>query len=410
MKHLVIFCLLLLSPSLFAQPYVVGGKTRHRFAQLNLGTDYRFFPGSGTQSAIIGQDGQLEKFELKNQAETRLIISGTHFWGHMDFYVAIPILSVGKSGFSTGVETGAHYFPWRIEHNKIRPYVGVSMLTTQFQQGAGTKRVRFAYPLLAGAVFNHKKHLITMGAGYNPQNSENYFINRTTPVQIKTHAFWFSFGYSFMLETTLSAEKNWQNGKTKRLTDTLAALNRLNGWTLAVGPSSAFFLKPSDHNESMAPYSDNHKAAVFPEFGIGYYWHNPDLQINLSYRKMKSEIAAYSFSQRGSRQALSLEAFKFFVDYHGFAAFAGFAVSYERLHISETDGQQPGETANYAGIKPGITFGWDIRPNRLQSWYLRTTLRYFPNLNVKMADGKTIPFDQLEFNFIQLVVFPGRMF
>lgn len=398
MKRFILFSFLLTSSLLQAQPYVEGGKTRHRFAQLNLGMDFRFFPASQSPSG------------LKNHAESRIIIGGTHFWGHMDFYVAVPLLSMGKSGFSTGVETGACYFPWRIKHNKIRPYMGVSMLSTQYKQGMGAELIRFNYPLMAGFVFNHNNHLLTLGTGYRYKNSENYYVSRTEATPIKTHAFWVSVGYKFMLETTLSAEKNWQNGKTKRLTDTLAALNRLNGLTLAIGPSSAFFLKSSGHNAHVVPFTDNHKVTVFPEFGIGYYWHKPDLQINLSYRKMKSEIGAYDFSQVGIRKALSFEAFKFFADYHGFAAFAGLAISYERLSITESDGQNPSGTENYTGIKPGITFGWDIRPNRLQSWYLRTNLRYFPNLNVTMPGGKTIPFDQLEFNFIQLVVFPGRMF
>lgn len=393
-----------------AQPYVEGGKTRHRFAQLSLGLDSRLFSGYGSQSSFSNTSGQIEKFKLKNHAETRLIIGGTHFWGHADFYIAIPVASFGKSGFFTSVETGAKYFPWRIERNKIRPYIGSAWLPTLFQQGQGVTLIRFKYPITTGFVFNYKNHLIELGAGYNYDNKENYYITATASTQIKTHPYWISFGYKFMIETTVSAEKGWQNGKTKKLTDTLEMLHRLNGFTLAVGPSAAFFLKSSPHNESVAPFADNHKAAfVFPEFGLGYYLHKPDLQFNLSYRSIKSEIDAYDFSQTAKRKALTFEAFKFFADYNGFAVFAGPALSYEWLNVTETSQQQI-TTVKYEGVKPGITFGWDIRPNRLQSWYLRTNLRYFPNMNVKMPDNKNLPFDQLEFNFIQLVVFPGRIF
>jgi len=395
--------------SSFAQPYVEGGKTRHRFAQLNLGLDSRMFLGSGSRSSFINTSGQIENFELKNQVETRLIIGGTHFWGHADFYIAIPAVSIGKSGFSTSVETGAKYFPWRIESGKIRPYIGTAILPTVFQQGDGVSLMRFKYPITYGFVFNYKKHLFELGAGYNYKNKEKYYITTTTSTQIKTQPYWISLGYKFMIETTVGAEKDWQNGKTKKLTDTLAILHRLNGLTFAVGPSAAFFLKSSPHNESISPFADNHKATVFPEFGLGYYLHKPDLQFNLSYRSMKSEINAYDFSQTAKRKALTFEAFKFIVDYNGFAVFAGPALSYEWLNVTETNQQQI-TTGKYEGVKPGITFGWDIRPNRLQSWYLRTNLRYFPNMNVKMPDNKNVPFDQLEFNFIQLVVFPGRMF
>jgi hypothetical protein len=97
------------------------------------------------------------------------------------------------------------------------------------------------------------------------------------------------------------------------------------------------------------------------------------------------------------------------VDYHGFVVFIGPALSLEWLNLTETK-QQEVTIGNFRGLKPGITFGWDIRPNRLQAWYLRTNLRYFPNLGVRMPDDQHVPFDNIEFNFIQWVVFPGRMF
>jgi hypothetical protein len=195
------------------------------------------------------------------------------------------------------------------------------------------------------------------------------------------------------------------------MTDSLSLLHRLDGLTIAIGPSAAFYLQPSSHNENVAPYFDNHKVTkVFPEFGLGYYLHRPDLQINLTYRSMKSELAAYGFTQVAKRQAITFETYKFICDYIGFDAFIGPAVSYEQLYVTETDASGIKSTGNYQGVKPGFTFGWDIRPNSLQIFYLRTNLRYFPNLNVKMYDNKNIAFSQLEFNFIQLVIFPERIF
>jgi len=98
------------------------------------------------------------------------------------------------------------------------------------------------------------------------------------------------------------------------------------------------------------------------------------------------------------------------MDYHGFATFVGAAISQKWLRIKKTNLSVENEISKFNGIKPGLIFGWDIRPNRIQSWYLRTNLRWFPNLNVKMKSGKNVSFDQLEFNFIQLVIFPERIF
>jgi hypothetical protein len=392
-----------------AQPYVAGGKTRHRFAQLNLGVDQRLFYNKGSKSALINESGLIQEYKLNNQMESRLIIGGTHFWGHTDFYIAIPIVSIGKSGFSTGAETGAKYFPYKIEHQKIRPYIGIAWLPTKFQQGFGATMIRSKFPVTTGIVYNNKNHLLDFGLGYNHNNRYNYYINSNTNYQVKSQALFFSLGYKYMIETTLSAEQNWISGKTKKLTDTLAILNRLNGFTLAIGPSTAFLVKTSRHNNFVAPFTDDHKSfGVFPEFGIGYYLHKPDIQFNVAYRNMKSKIQAFEFSQTAQRKALTFEAFKFITDYHGFALFAGPAISYEHLKIIQNYFGNSTET--FLGIKPGIVFGWDIRPNRLQAWYLRTNLRYFPNMNVKMPSNKNISLDQIEFNFIQLVVFPNRMF
>lgn len=409
-RHLLV--LLLLLPFFGnTQPYVEGGKTRHRFAQLNLGVDVPIFLGSGSQNTTLNSDGSMEHRQLNNQTQTRLIIGGTHFWGHADFYIAIPVASFGKSGFSTGVETGFRYFPWRIESKKIRPYIGTAILPTIYKQGEGTSLVRFNYPLTTGLMFNYNKHLIEVGFGYNYNNRLNYYIDPATSASIITQPFWISMGYKRMIETTIGAEKEWINGNTKRLTDTLASQRKLNGFTLAAGPSASFFLKTSSHNRAIAPYIDNHKSSnVFADFGLGYYLHHPDLQFNLAYRGIKSTIDGYGFSQTIKRKALTLEVYKFIGDYHGFVPFIGPALSYEHLNVQESDQQQTASTVTLKGIKPGITFGWDIRPNRLQAIYLRTNLRWFPNMNVKMSDGNKVSLDQLEFNFIQLVVFPGRFF
>jgi hypothetical protein len=120
-------------------------------------------------------------------------------------------------------------------------------------------------------------------------------------------------------------------------------------------------------------------------------------------------LNAFDFSQTLLRKSITLEVFRFWADYHGFAVFAGPAFSYEKLRVEETHGNQSNLGVK-EGWRPGITLGWDIRPNRLQSWYLRTNIRYFPGMHVSMPSHQKIRFDQMEFNFIQLVIFPGRWF
>jgi hypothetical protein len=402
--YFVFFCLCYTAN---AQHYIDGGNTRHRFAQLNLGVDQKTLFGASSSFAL-NSSGQVEKFKLSNLSETRIVIGGTHFWGHSDFYIAIPVFAFGSNGFSSGVETGAKYYPWKIQHNKIRPYIGAAWLPITYQQGQGTSFVRSKFPLIAGLAFNSKKHLFELGFGYNYDNSLNYYISPTYKSTVKTNPFWVSLSYKILIETTLSAEKNWQIGKTQKLTDSLSTLKLLSGFTFSIGVSSAFFVTPSSHLAQVAPYADNHQSStIFPEFSLGYYFHKPDIQLNVAYRSISSKLSAYDFSQTANSKALTFEAYKFLFDYHGFVPFLGLSVSQEWLNINEKDQQNATQT-NYNGLFPGFTFGWDIRPNRLQVFYLRTNLRYFPNLNVKMNTGKNQPLDRIEFNFIELVLLPER--
>ncbi len=409
MRLILVFPVLLFCQFSLAQPYLQG-KTRHRFAQLNVGFDARLLlsKGSSTQNINASATPHLQTVALPNQTEGRFIIGGTHFWGHADFFIAIPLFYGQKAGLRTRTETGLKIYPWKIETGKIRPYIGASWQPSSYMQNNGAQFFSNKYPLTGGLTWCHHQHLVELGFGYRYENGVNYFTAPDQPIQVKTNPFWISLGYKLMLETTLSAEKEWVNGKTKILTDTLQKLGRLNGLTLAVGPSSSIFLKEYENNR---PFLGQHKLArVFPEFGLGYYFHKPDLQFNLSYRNIQSELQAFGNSTRFTRRALSLEAYHFFADYHGFATFIGGAISWENLGLEDRFPDLNPIINRREGVFGGLVFGWDIRPNRLQAWYLRTNLRWFPNLTITNNQGSKADFDQLEFNFIQLVVFPGRMF
>ena len=55
-----------------------------------------------------------------------------------------------------------------------------------------------------------------------------------------------------------------------------------------------------------------------------------------------------------------------------------------------------------------LVFGWDIRPSERGDWWvLRTNLRIPPQLELD-HDDHTWSLQHLEFNFIQLVVYPQR--
>lgn len=395
----------------FSQPYVEGGKTRHRFAQLNVGLDFRYFPSSGTSTYEVSNSGVLVSKKLLPQHQSSIVIGGTHFWGNADFFIAIPYLSRSKSGFKPNVETSLRYFPKRIEHNKIRPFIAASWIPSSFTQGDGSKRIKHHLPLATGIVYNRKNLLVELTAAYDFNNRGMYFISPIREVEIRTQPLRISFGIKWMLETTVSAEKDWQNGRTKHLTDTLAKLGMLNSLTVGIGPSAALFIKESSHNADLYPYMGQPKIAnTFPELSVGYYLHNADVQSSLVYRNIIWKQDGFSHRQTVIRKALTLESYKLFADYHGFVPFIGLGVSREWLEIKERLPTLEERSFKQNLYRPSLVFGWDIRPNRLQVFYLRTVLRWCPSLVVATYSGKQFSIDQMEFNFIQCVVLLDRLF
>lgn len=393
--------------TLQAQPYMEGGKTRHRFAQLNVGVDVGMQPGNSARSWAAQGSGWQET-TLPNQMMTRLIIGGTHFWGHGDFLIAIPVYQFQSQGYQERVETSFRFFPKPIENNKIRPYLGISHRAMTFSAGQGGTNFEHRFPLSAGVYFNRGNHLLEAGVSYTQRNTLDYAYSPTQILQAQMPALGFRLGYKWMLETTLSAEKDWQSGRTQRLTDTLGKLGRLDGFTFGIGPSVGFFLQSAQGLEG--GLTQHRIGNIFPELMAGYYLHGADIQLSAVYRGYKSKTAAYGLEQQLQRRALTLEAYKFVVDYHGFVPFVGPALSYESWSAeTKLNGAVVAE-GEFQGVKPGLTFGWDIRPNRLQFFYLRTALRWFPNMTMQQNNGVSFSLDQLEVNFIQLVVLPGRMF
>jgi hypothetical protein len=173
---------------------------------------------------------------------------------------------------------------------------------------------------------------------------------------------------------------------------------------VGIGASSAFFVQDNQAFSAARPTLGKHVfAGVFPEFALGYYWHKPDVQVNVVYRGNRSTQEAEDLSHTIRRRALTLEGYHFVGDYHGFATFVGLTAGVEWLQSSENGQTNGTETL----VRPGVVCGWDIRPNRIQSWYLRTNVRWAPGLTVATPDYR-FSADQLEINFIQLVIFPGR--
>jgi hypothetical protein len=126
---ILVLLLIRLQPAI-SQPYVDGGKTRHRFAQTHFGILQRYFPGTSGSLSFPG--GLMEP--LADLHETRLIIGGMHFWGHADFLLTIPVYRSRREGYASGVETAFRYFPWRVRDQVVRPFAGVALSSSDLEK------------------------------------------------------------------------------------------------------------------------------------------------------------------------------------------------------------------------------------------------------------------------------------
>jgi hypothetical protein len=403
-----------------AQVYIEK-QTRHRFAQMHLGADVQMSFGGKTH--FLNVDGGISQMDLNSVVKPRFVIGGTHFWGHADFYLAIPLLNpiIKKNNqeiaVNSGVETVFKYYPWRIKDKKLRLFVGVSIAPFYFEQtngnlafGNGPELNHTSLPVLAGVTFNHKNHLFEAGVTWNYLSEQRYFIDRNVQANITMPPLFLNVAYHFMMETTLGAEKDWESGRTKQVTEKLAAEGKLSNFYLAAGMSSAFWLQNGTYNQKQHPFVETYSTSLMPEFGFGYYWHKPDMNFNVMYRGYKSGTNTYGLVQSAQRQSAGFEVTKCLFDFHGFDPFVGPVLSVERLRFNESFVGNLTHDLEEDKLAVGITFGWDIRPNRIQSWILRTNLRWYPQLNLDVPNKGKVAFSNIEFNFIELVVYPGRMF
>ena len=329
-------CLFILFSTLFsgiwenvnAQPYVEGGNTRFRFAQLYLGAEIQYITSDGSTLYFPESDANLKDVNFPASLTPRFTIGGIHFWGHVDFYVTFPLsfLSIGntiddgrlKYNFENSVGFGARYFHWRIEERKLRPFIGTSWSLLGYRQKTETEDDEAAVgfhrlPLNAGIVWYKGNTILEIGAEWLPDMKVDYPISRTVikSTSLPSTNVWLGFKYVF--DTTVGLEPLVKQGKIKDIERKYRKEGKLNSFTAAIGPSSAFPLSVSSYNRDHRPFlADRIQSAVgFIDYAIGYYHHDRDLQINVSYRPIKQEQSAYGVKQELERHTLGIEMFKF---------------------------------------------------------------------------------------------------
>jgi outer membrane protein W len=419
MKNIILMLLFL--PSIAKSQTVQDTTTwndnasRYSFAKTYFGLDVNYFPSYG-ESQYINSSGISETFQRNQFITPAINIGGIHFWGHADFYVSFAAASVKlksdniENKFKINVLTGARYYPCAITENKIRPFIGYKFGPVAYTQKTFDEKQELTITknksiFEVGVGFRSRK-LYTYAAYNFLLNSKNqtFAVSRNQNIETSLPQSFLNFGVNYTWEVTSYAKKPEYYSLNKTFEKSNSA-----GLFIAIGPSAAFSLSPSQYNRTSHQFLVGQgNNPTFADVAIGYSFTKADANLVLSYRPYSRIREGYNFKQTTFRNSLVLEAYKFLFDYKGFVPFIGGGLSYDKINISEIDNDNEVRDQNSTSINPVITFGWDIRPSRKGDWWLlRTNLRYTPTLKTDVNDYHHNLHD-LEFNFIQFVFYPQR--
>ena len=398
-----------------SQPYLEK-KTQHRFAQTYFGFNAQISPAQGS----IIWNGQDYSFPMLTS--TRLTMGGLHFWGKLDFNFNLPLFRFynnqldGQTNvfFSPGGDLSVRYYPWRLLHGQPRPYAGIAANTILV--GIDSKETGERYDgfitssLLAGIAFAKKGWQLNAEFIWLTKNQRKFYSSRTSVEQLQLPKTYFSFGMVRYVDFTLKNEKDKNSGRTYALFQELSKHKKLNSISIAMAPTSTFFLKSPQYTDQDRSSLPDHKGEFTWEFGLGYLFQEKGFHLGFSYRDYTSSVESYGLQHLFRRTSIALEGLIFLWDYNGFVPFIGPSISYDRWSVAEFENDLlADEVIRTKRISPGLVFGWDIIPSPIDTWTLRTNLRYYPFQRIKDVAGNTSRVDQFEFNFIELVLYPSRM-
>lgn len=406
-----IVVLLLVCASGLAQPYQNGQQTRHRFAQSSLGLDLYYCWGG---TILLPQnDSQRVNAALNRGLSPRIHLGGLHFWGHAEFYLNINLGSFRFNNSALTVKQsqgdifGLKIFPKAVAFGKVNAYMGTALASSGFKAQNSARYNKANLPLTFGIFYFKRKVGFDFSFTYIFKNSYSYYYTRQSSFTVKQPSLLINLGIRRLFETTRSAEKDYLSGKTDSIYRVLRKAKRLNSFYVGGGPSSAFYLKEDRNNTNTFSFMGNKLVSIFPEVNFGYFCEPLRMHTALVFRYAVMKKSAFEVTQKFTRMAAGIESHFMLFDYHGFVPFLGPHLSYESLSYIENTGGRT-TTHRYEGLKPGVVLGWDILPDKLQYFTLRTNLRYFPNLGIALKNGKTVWLDQIEFNFVELIYYPAR--
>jgi len=409
-KGLFIIAALFIGFSSFAQ------KDRYRFAATYFGIEGEYIQENNS-FYYLNNSGNIDKKRLPSSISPRFLIGGTHFWGHADFYISIPIANIklnnnSNASISNDVLTGFRLLPIRLKSNAFSPYIGIGFNSKEYSQkganGKGPIYTNWQWYQEIGLAYQAKKSaIIELGIRYFSANAYNSYIDRSTFKKTEVSPFSFSFSYKKVFDFTAGYSSENAKKYMAKVHKKAEKEGALSAFSLGVGFSALIPLKKTELASRHSFFNDEIEGNLFPDLGIAYYSSPLDASARLSFRPLKQKESAFDYTYELRRNSFAFEIFKFLGDYHGFVPFIGPYVSIDQYQLIETDHGEKIIDNIDTKLGYGVVFGWDIRQTKADYLVLRTNLRYTPEFSYKKGKYRFTT-EQIEFNFIQLVFYPER--
>ena len=417
MKNYILgFCLL--TATLFSTPTnAQDWEKRHAFAKAYFGAGAYYVPS--LQNGLIlnyplTPGGGATEFSRSSFYTPSINIGATHFWGHADFYVSITTVDIKQSNsqvdysYRLGTFTGLRLYPYASRNGTIRPFLGYAFSPFRYtqvspQDNVGQfKHTKVSSIVNTGISYQLPSCYIVLEYGINLNPALETYMSPTASYCDAFPKSLLQLGVNWSIETT----KPTANSANKNANQFFSTSNA-KGAFIAVGPSSAF---PTKKSTALRQFEDDMSMPIiFPDFAAGYHFTKSDFIVAAASRRTIQKRSAFNYTSRLQRQSLNIEGYKFLFDYHGFVPYLGAGIGRENLELTRTEFGNDLDPVTEQIWSPNIVFGWDIRPSVKGDWWiLRTNLRYYPTLQLDLAEG-ALSQQHLEFNFIQLVVYPQRL-
>ena len=375
-------------------------KNRYQFAHSYLGIE-------GNQ---IFQSQNDPAADIPTQTVGRIVIGGTHFWNKADFYISFPVVSGTKDAqthYTEGVITGARYLPFALRSKAPGFFVGTFWSVPSFKSGEGAYflKHRMGFEIGINQLFA-KSWSIELGSRYILNQEVEYYYSKTQSTPTRLPNFSIQLTVKKYVDFTAGLARESAQKRINKTHEKLDKQGRLSTFGFGIGFSSAFGSEEIPILQSYPFLPQKAGITLYPELGISYYLHKSDLAIRASYRSLKFGHSSYDTRFTTKSKNLGLEAFKFLLDYHGFVPFVGLGLDLSSRSTQITENILVTTDINETEFLPSLVFGWDIRPTDVEWYILRTNLRYqFP----LSKQNRTTQFQILEVNFIQFVLYPGRI-